>query len=591
MDMHTLRLFAVVLLSAVGCSSGQNVLPPGPHNGEVGGSVTFTTTVSPTGPELLTITWSFNNGSVPVSVITFLPTVTRPEPGYAGRVSLNNVTGSLELRELTLRDSGDYSVTLTTSNAETLPGETRLNVYERVSNVTVRVSTTDLVEFNDTVQLECSALGSSLFYRWHNGSSDITASERVHLSADSRILTISRVLRTDRGPLYCTVSNAISNGTSQPVLLNISFGPDDVKVTVDPPKVVHPTGSNLTLSCSAQSSPPAEFTWAFNGMNTEGQKLNLENIQESQSGGYTCWAHNNITLRSQPSDPIQISVIEKISDVNITGPTGVLIAGNGSANLSCQAAAGTLISRKWLKDGHSLSPSNRITFSNDNSSVSIDPVQGSDNGHYQCRLTNPVSTDTVSYNLTVNYGPEDVVIQGHREIEVGNRVVLTCSASSVPPATFTWTFNGKETGVLTEEYTIEKALIDYSGTYTCLARNSVTGLSSSAPHLLTVTESAPLGAILGGIFGALACAALAGGAFVYMKKKKGSGPSFLHNGRNTSNQQSAGEQDVTYADVTAFNKTDGSKIQMGSFTSEAPHKPEEVAVDTPETAYAEVKKN
>ncbi|KAJ8245032.1 hypothetical protein COCON_G00236300 [Conger conger] len=180
--------------------------------------------------------------------------------------------------------------------------------------------------------------------------------------------------------------------------------------------------------------------------------------------------------------------MNKISNVNITGPTGVLIAGNGSASLSCQAAAGTLISRKWLKDGHSLSPSNRITFSSDKSSVSIDPVQGSDNGHYQCRLTNPVSTDTVSYYLTVNYGPEDVVIQGHREIEVGNTVVLTCSASSVPPATFTWTFNGKETGVLTEEYTIEKALIDYSGTYTCLARNSVTGLSiSSAPRLLTVT--------------------------------------------------------------------------------------------------------
>ncbi|KAJ8245033.1 hypothetical protein COCON_G00236310 [Conger conger] len=53
--------------------------------GEVGGSVTFTTTVSPTGPELVTITWSFNNGSVPVSVITFLPTGTRPGPEYMGR--------------------------------------------------------------------------------------------------------------------------------------------------------------------------------------------------------------------------------------------------------------------------------------------------------------------------------------------------------------------------------------------------------------------------------------------------------------------------------------------------------------------------
>ncbi|XP_061107788.1 carcinoembryonic antigen-related cell adhesion molecule 6-like [Conger conger] len=128
---------------------------------------------------------------------------------------------------------------------------------------------------------------------------------------------------------------------------------------------------------------------------------------------------------------------------------------------------------------------------------------------------------TVPTGVLITDGPVDVFIQGHREIEVGNRVVLTCSASSISPATFTWTFNGKETGVLTEEYTIANATIDHGGTYTCLATNSVTGLSiSSAPHLLTVTVPTPLGAILGGTFGALACVALAGGAFVCKKKKK-----------------------------------------------------------------------
>ncbi|KAJ8388818.1 hypothetical protein AAFF_G00125740 [Aldrovandia affinis] len=93
---------------------------------------------------------------------------------------------------------------------------------------------------------------------------------------------------------------------------------------------------------------------------------------------------------------------EKISDANITGPTEVLIAGNSSANLSCQATAGTIVSREWLKDDQTLSPSNRITLSGDKSSVSIDPVEGTDNGQYQCILINPVSTGIASYNLTVN---------------------------------------------------------------------------------------------------------------------------------------------------------------------------------------------
>ncbi|XP_061107908.1 hemicentin-1-like [Conger conger] len=417
-----------------GCSSGLNYLPLGPLNGEVGGSVTFTTTVNPTGPELAAITWSFNKGSGPVSVIAFLPTATKPGPGYVGRVSLNNVTGFLELRELTLGDSGDYSVTLTTSNAQSLQGKTRLEVYEKISGVKTTVPT--------------------------------------------------GVLITD--------------------------GPEDVFIQGHREIEV---GNRVVLTCSASSISPATFTWTFNGKETGV-------LTEEYTIANATIDHEKIS-GVKTTVPTGVLIAEKISDVNITGPTGVLIAGNGSANLSCQAAAGTLISRKWLKDGNSLSPSNRITVSGDNSSVSIDPVQGSDNGHYQCRLTNPVSTDTVSYYLTVNYGPEDVVIQRHREIEVGNTVVLICSASSVPPATFTWTFNGTETGVLTEEYTIANALIDYSGTYTCLARNSVTGLNiSSAPHLLTVTVPAPLGAILGGTFGALACVALAGGAFVCMKKKK-----------------------------------------------------------------------
>ncbi|KAJ8358482.1 hypothetical protein AAFF_G00435850, partial [Aldrovandia affinis] len=212
------------------------------------------------------------------------------------------------------------------------------------------------------------------------------------------------VLRSDRGPLCCTVYNTISNDTSQPIFLNISFGPDNVEMTVDPQKEFHISGSDLTLFCSAQSSPPAEFKWAFNAttLNREGQEFKLEDIQGNQSGYYTCWAHNTRTLRYKPSDPSLITVIEKISDANITGPTELLIAGNSSANLSCQATAGTIVSREWLKDDQTLSPSSRIIFSGDKSSVSIDPVEGTDNGQYQCILTNPVSRGIASYNLTVN---------------------------------------------------------------------------------------------------------------------------------------------------------------------------------------------
>ncbi|KAJ8354758.1 hypothetical protein SKAU_G00223250 [Synaphobranchus kaupii] len=331
------------------CSSGQNVRPPGSINGEVGGTVAFTTTISPTGPELSTIVWKCKRVSEEyVTVIGSGSGVSVPGPGYQGSVSLNRVTGSLELRELTLRDTGVYSVTLTSSTGTTYIEETTLNVYEKISG--------------------------------------------------------------------------------------------------------------------------AKLSELFGALRT------------------------------------------------------VLIAGNSFAILSCEAANGTLITRKWLKDGHPLSPSNRITFHSDNSSVTIDPVHGTDNGQYQCRLTNPVSTDAASYDVIVNYGPEDVVIQGQREMEAGQTMVLTCSASSVPPATFIWTFNGTETSVKAEEYPVANATLGDSGNYICVAANSVTGsVISSAPHLLMVNErssGSQLGAIIGGMLGAVACVGVAAGTFTYMKKRK-----------------------------------------------------------------------
>lgn len=59
-------------------------------------------------------------------------------------------------------------------------------------------------------------------------------------------------------------------------------------------------GSNLTLFCSAQSSPAAQLQWAFSGalVNITGPLLNLNNVTENHSGPYSCLAFNNLTNMS-----------------------------------------------------------------------------------------------------------------------------------------------------------------------------------------------------------------------------------------------------------------------------------------------------
>ncbi|KAG9337730.1 hypothetical protein JZ751_028227 [Albula glossodonta] len=250
------------------------------------------------------------------------------------------------------------------------------------------------------------------------------------------------------------------------------------------------SGSVLVVTVTPGGTTPTPGYLGRISVNNITGSMELRELTLGDIGRYTVSMVPNIgdALNGETT----LKVYEKISGAEITGPSEPLIAGSSSANLSYQAAAGTSISREWLKDDQPLSPSNRITFSEDKSSVSISPVESSDNGEYQCRLSNPVSTDTARHTLTVNYGPQDVVINGtntgESTAEVNSRVTLKCSAVSLPPANFLWLVNGTERAEKSI-FTIEKFTPYDAGNYTCVASNDVTGLKVSAKHSVKGSSS------------------------------------------------------------------------------------------------------
>ncbi|MFT7800595.1 hemicentin-1-like [Arapaima gigas] len=320
---------------------------------------------------------------------------------------------------------------------------------------------------------------------WSHGSNVILLCTRVQLSNENRTLTISGVLRSDTGPLYCMVSNGISNGTSQLIILNIRYGPSDLTLTVNPHAAAYRAGSDLTLSCSSQSNPPALYRWAFEGrfLDQKGSQLILANVHMNQTGNYTCWAYNDVTLR-YTSVSTWATIIDPVSKVtiNVTGELPIL---NGSFALSC-SVSGPVTFIQWLKDGWPLSPNNKTIFSGDNSSVTFSLVELSDNGNYRCEASNAVSNQTSpEYKLLVNYGPEQPIITGPNVAETGSVITFNCTASSRPPSQYSWFFNGTQVaqGPLFKSGDLT---LGSSGKYTCVAFNPVTGRSSSAVKELSV---------------------------------------------------------------------------------------------------------
>ncbi|XP_039886145.1 carcinoembryonic antigen-related cell adhesion molecule 1-like [Simochromis diagramma] len=361
----------------------------------------FTTTLSPTEKPFQSVNWSFNFSTTILVMINSEETI---GPEYEGRITFFPSTASLELRSLTLDDTGEYSVGII-QDGKPQNGRTTLLIYEKVSNVLVTSSSTDLVEFNASVSLSCSASGSSLSFLWLNGSSEVTASDRVQLTDGGSSLTIINVTRFDQGPFRCRVSNPISTGTSDPVNLSISYGPENINLILPPSQEYFAVGSDISLTCTVGSRPPAQFNWFLNGdqLPDTGSEVRLMNVNMSNSGNYSCQAFNNKTLRSQTSQPSAITVLEKISGPSILLNSSTNLPAEGtSVSLTCEAS-GSVFTRNWMKDGSKLTLTDNMSLSDNNRVLTFNTLEKKDEGKYFCNISNPVSSDGAKYVLIFNY--------------------------------------------------------------------------------------------------------------------------------------------------------------------------------------------
>ncbi|KAI3361185.1 hypothetical protein L3Q82_013381, partial [Scortum barcoo] len=466
-----------------------------------GSTVTFTSQSN-----ITTGAWIFNNHII---VIVF-PGGMAINNDWKNRVTFNSTTSSLTISSLQVEDSGLYTLQdvsffraeLTLSvQGHNIDSPLQYHSYTKpdkyivislvavpVENVTLKAKAVNLVEFNDTAVLTCSVSnGSFLTYVWLKNGFVITASEGVQFSDGGATLTIVNVTRYDEGMYRCNVSNGISNEISTPIHLNISYGPSNATMMIMPMRYAYRTGSNISLSCSAESSPPAMIEWMINGVsqNHSGHYFQLEMVTESNSGYYLCLFHNTVMSRlSSASAMIRIMEPLVAVVVNHTGAPAIL---QELFTLNCEVT-GPAESIQWWRNGQLISADNTTNFDTGNKTLILYAVQHSDNGNYQCLAFNSVSNITSSpYTVEVNYGPQIATITGSSMAKTGDNVILSCYASSNPPSSYEWFFNDSLVAN-TSQYVTPPLTIAMSGMYTCMAYNNVTGKNSSAYEMLTVVD-------------------------------------------------------------------------------------------------------
>ncbi|XP_034160293.2 carcinoembryonic antigen-related cell adhesion molecule 1 isoform X1 [Pangasianodon hypophthalmus] len=262
-------------------------------------------------------------------------------------------------------------------------------------------------------------------------------------------------------------------------------------------------GANVLFTIISSPEPVHAIRWHFNGseviryippgpeivnsdyrgrvfLNYSSGDLELKGLSMNDSGQYTIILTFQSGLGVQ--DHTLLQVFEPVFVISITSPEGNLIE-YSSANFTCEGN-GTISTTVWMKEYEILAPSSSIQFLDDNRTMVISPVKRSDSGNYQCAMSNPVSSSSAHYSITVNYGP-DVRIFGAQTLEEGSDILLLCSPDSVPPATITWTVKGMSTRSAAL-YVTENSNPSDSGDYNCTCWNNVTGITASAVQVLTV---------------------------------------------------------------------------------------------------------
>ncbi|XP_062841237.1 putative uncharacterized protein DDB_G0291608 [Trichomycterus rosablanca] len=241
------------------------------------------------------------------------------------------------------------------------------------------------------------------------------------------------------------------------------------------------------------------------GVDIGATQLKISASRLSDAGNYTVTVTPAATTGlATNSRSVTLRVFDAVGPASLFVPSLAIEGGNVS--LSCSWSKGTETKVAWSKGGTDLSSDPRVNINA--GSLIINPANRNDSGQYTCTVSNPVSTQSATAGLTVNYGPDTPQMTktssdcvGGGDSTVGQSVRLTCTCVSLPPALLSWQFNGQtlaggqSTG---GALSLQVFSTNQSGQYVCSASNSVTMKTSQQQISLSVVGTClSVGAVAG----------------------------------------------------------------------------------------------
>ncbi|XDV16212.1 hypothetical protein PO909_016027 [Leuciscus waleckii] len=207
-------------------------------------------------------------------------------------------------------DSGEYKCKSINEHGEKYSDNVTLNVFYSPRNVSVSISSSEVIVEGDSVTLNCISDSNppALNFSWFKGGTTV---------GSGRIYNISKISSDDSGEYKCKSINKHGEKYSDNVTLNVMYPPRNVSVLMSGSGVIV-EGDSVTLNCISDSNPPAlNFSW-FKENETSAVGSG-QSFSALQSGRFYCQAHNQ--HGSQRSDAVTVTVHHRSSWHEVFGIT------------------------------------------------------------------------------------------------------------------------------------------------------------------------------------------------------------------------------------------------------------------------------